>query len=118
MRSLPVVIIHPGSDPDPGVTGRARVVRQIELGLCALPSLRRAGCQGCLAAKAVNLGLTDDWQHMIVSTRVRGHASAAGGTWDLCERSCGGFPSRSNACCDTQGQIGKATCGDREGEVV
>src|SRR3546814_10989612 len=83
MRSLPVVIIHPGSDPDPGVTGRARVVRQIELGLCALPSLRRAGCQGCLAAKAVNLGLTDDWQHMIVSTRVRGHASAAGGKWDL-----------------------------------
>ena len=27
----------------------------------------------------VDLGLTDDWQHMIDSTTVRGHVSAVGG---------------------------------------
>ncbi|GBQ92762.1 transposase [Asaia krungthepensis NRIC 0535] len=27
----------------------------------------------------VDLGLTDDWQHMIDSTSIRGHVSAAGG---------------------------------------
>lgn len=31
----------------------------------------------------VDLGLTDDWQHMIDSTSVRGHVSAAGGKGGL-----------------------------------
>jgi transposase len=35
----------------------------------------------------VDLGLTDDWQHMIDSTTIRGHVSAAGGKGGgLCER--------------------------------
>jgi hypothetical protein len=35
----------------------------------------------------VELGLTDDWQHMIDSTTVRGHSQAAGAKGDL----SGGF---------------------------
>jgi len=34
-------------------------------------------------AVLVDLGLTDDWQHMIDSTSVRGHVSAAGGKGGL-----------------------------------
>lgn len=33
----------------------------------------------------VELGLTDDWQHIIDSTNVRGHVSAAGGKGGWCE---------------------------------
>jgi hypothetical protein len=34
----------------------------------------------------VDLGLTDDWQHMIDSTTVRGHVSAMGGKGGLVRR--------------------------------
>lgn len=34
----------------------------------------------------VDLGLTDDWQHMIDSTTVRGHVSAVGGKGGLVRR--------------------------------
>lgn len=34
----------------------------------------------------VDLGLTDDWQHMIDSTTVRGHVSAVGGKGGLARR--------------------------------
>src|SRR3546814_13204432 len=34
----------------------------------------------------VDLGLTDDWQHMIDSTTVRGHVSAVGGKGGLLRR--------------------------------
>lgn len=37
----------------------------------------------------VDFRLTDDWQHMIDSTTVRGHVSAVGGKRD----SCAGFRS-------------------------
>jgi len=36
------------------------------------------GVWDALLATLVEFGLTDDWQHMIDSTTVRGHASAAG----------------------------------------
>ena len=37
------------------------------------------GVWDALLQTLVDLGLTDDWQHMIDSTTVRGHVSAAGG---------------------------------------
>ena len=37
------------------------------------------GVWDALLQTLVDLGLTDDWQHMIDSTSVRGHVSAAGG---------------------------------------
>jgi len=37
------------------------------------------GIWDALLQTLVDLGLTDDWQHMIDSTTVRGHVSAAGG---------------------------------------
>ena len=37
------------------------------------------GVWDALLETLVELGLTDDWQHMIDSTTVRGHVSAAGG---------------------------------------
>jgi transposase len=40
---------------------------------------RRWAEQGIWDALLQTLGLTDDWQHMIDSTSVRGHVSAAGG---------------------------------------
>ncbi|MET1754010.1 hypothetical protein ABVV53_00815 [Novosphingobium sp. RD2P27] len=43
--------------------------------------LRRRAEQGvwdAMLATLVDLGLTDDWQHMIDSTIVRGHSQAAG----------------------------------------
>ncbi|MFN3863742.1 MAG: hypothetical protein ACK4RT_05600 [Erythrobacter sp.] len=51
---------------------------------------RRWADQGewdALLQTLVDLGLTDDWQHMIDSTSVRGHVSAAGEKGGLCERS-------------------------------
>ncbi len=46
----------------------------------------------------VELGLTDDWAHMMDSTTVRAHAQAAGGKGDYSNalgRSRGGFSTRS-----------------------
>ncbi len=46
------------------------------------------GMWDALLQTLVDLGLTDDWQHMIDSAGVRGHVSAAGErTGGLCERS-------------------------------
>jgi transposase len=42
------------------------------------------GVWDALLQTLVDLGLTDDWQHMIDSTTVRGHVSAAGGKGGLC----------------------------------
>ena len=36
------------------------------------------GVWGAMLATLVDLGLTDDWQHMIDSTTFRGHSQAAG----------------------------------------
>nr|WP_244517822.1 transposase [Ancylobacter rudongensis] len=56
----------------------------------------------------VELGLTDDWQHMIDSTMVRGHSQAAGakrGTHkEGSGRSRGGFTSKIHARADGQGR--------------
>lgn len=43
------------------------------------------GVGDALLQTLANLGLTDDWRHMIDSTSVRGHVSAAGGKEGLCE---------------------------------
>lgn len=53
----------------------------------------------------VELGLTDDWQHMINSTAVRGHSQAAGAKGGLIRggRSYGSFTSRIHARADGQG---------------
>jgi len=51
--------------------------------------LRRWAEQGvwdAILATLVELGLTDDWQHMIDSTIVRGHVSAVGGKGGLVRR--------------------------------
>ena len=37
------------------------------------------GVWDALLQTLVDLGLTDDWQHMVDSTTVRGHVSAVGG---------------------------------------
>ncbi|WP_241217787.1 MULTISPECIES: hypothetical protein [Sphingomonas] len=39
-----------------------------------------------MLATLVEFGLTDDWQHMIDSTTVRGHVSAAGAKGGLIRR--------------------------------
>jgi len=44
------------------------------------------GVWDALLQTLVDLGLTDDWQHMIDSTTVRGHVSAAGGKGGLVRR--------------------------------
>ena len=44
------------------------------------------GVWDALLQTLVNLGLTDDWQHMIDSTTVRGHVSAAGAKGGLANR--------------------------------
>jgi len=41
------------------------------------------GVWDALLQTLIDLGLTDDWQHMIDSTSVRGHVSAAGGKGGL-----------------------------------
>ena len=65
------------------------------------------GVWDALLQTLVDLGLTDDWQHMIDSTSVRGHVSAAGGKGGACAnalgRSRGGFTSKIHARCDNQG---------------
>ena len=60
----------------------ARALWQVELGLCALPALGRTRRLGCALETSVELGLTDDWQHMIDSTSIRGHSQAAGAKGD------------------------------------
>jgi transposase len=42
------------------------------------------GVWDAILAPLVELGLTDDWQHMLDSTIVRGHVSAVGGEGGLC----------------------------------
>jgi len=42
------------------------------------------GVWDALLQTLVDLGLTDEWQHLIDSTTVRGHVSAAGGKGGLC----------------------------------
>ena len=42
------------------------------------------GVWDALLQTLVDLGLTDNWQHMIDSTTVRGHVSAAGGKGGFC----------------------------------
>ena len=44
------------------------------------------GVWDAILATLVDLGLTDDWQHMIDSTIVRGHVSAVGGKGGLVRR--------------------------------
>ena len=44
------------------------------------------GVWDAILATLVELGLTDDWQHMIDSTTVRGHVSAVGGKGGLVRR--------------------------------
>lgn len=44
------------------------------------------GVWDAILATLVELGLTDDWQHMIDSTTVRGHVSAEGGKGGLLRR--------------------------------
>ena len=64
-------------------------------GICVYVRFRRWAEQGvwdALLQTLVDLGLTDDWQHMIDSTTVRGHVSAVGGK---CQRSLR-LVSRSN----------------------
>jgi transposase len=59
------------------------------------------GVWDALLQTLVDLGLTDDWQHMIDSTTVRGHVSAAGGKGGACAnafgRSRGGFTCKIHA---------------------
>ncbi|UVI40863.1 IS5 family transposase (plasmid) [Qipengyuania spongiae] len=56
----------------------------------------------------VDLGLTNDWQHIIDSTSVRDHVSSAGGKGGACAnalgRSRGGFTSKIHARSDNQGR--------------
>ena len=65
------------------------------------------GVRDALLQTLVDLGLTDDWQHMIDSTTVRGHVSAVGGKEGACAqafgRTSGGFTSKIHARCDNQG---------------
>ncbi len=65
------------------------------------------GVWDALLETLVDIGLTDDWQHMIDSTSIRGHVSAAGGKGGACAnalgRSRGGFTSKVHARCDNQG---------------
>ncbi|GAA0752005.1 hypothetical protein GCM10009075_42560 [Sphingomonas trueperi] len=44
------------------------------------------GVWDVMLATLVEFGLTDDWQHMIDSTTVRGHVSAAGAKGGLIRR--------------------------------
>src|SRR5690554_1058478 len=65
------------------------------------------GVWDALLQTLVDLGLTDDWQHMIDSTSIRSHVSAAGGKGgaraNALGRSRGGFTSKIYARCDNQG---------------
>ena len=72
---------------------------------------RRWAQQGVLDAvleTLVELGLTDDWKHMIDSTTIRGHSQAAGAKGAPARRafgrSRGGFTSKIHARSDGQGR--------------
>ncbi|MCT2401178.1 IS5 family transposase [Novosphingobium sp. HK4-1] len=65
------------------------------------------GVWDAILATLMELGLTDDWQHMIDSTTVRGHVSAVGGKGGRAQafgRSRGGFTCKVHARCDDQGR--------------
>ncbi|CUX40203.1 IS5 family transposase [Agrobacterium deltaense] len=66
------------------------------------------GVWDALLETLVELGLTDDWQHMIDSTTVRGHSQAAGAKGGLIRRllvdSRGGFTTKIHARADGQGR--------------
>lgn len=66
------------------------------------------GVWDALLETLVELGLTDDWQHMIDSTTVRGHSQAAGAKGGLIRklfgRSRGGFSTKIHARADGQGR--------------
>ncbi|WP_285020036.1 IS5 family transposase [Novosphingobium sp. fls2-241-R2A-195] len=68
------------------------------------------GVWDAILATLVELGLTDDWQHMIDSTTVRGHVSVVGGKKgggaraQAFGRSRGGFTCKVHARCDNQGR--------------
>jgi hypothetical protein len=75
---------------------------------------RRSAEQGvwdALLQTLVDLGLTDDWQHMIDSTSVRGHVSAAGRKGEAFAnalgRSRGGFTSKLRVRSDNHGLLEK-----------
>jgi hypothetical protein len=58
----------------------------LEFGLRAVSPLGEQGVWDAMLRTLIDLGLTDDWQHMIDSTTIRGHVSAAGGKWVLLRR--------------------------------
>ena len=66
------------------------------------------GVWDALLETLVEMGLTDDWQHMIDSTTVRGHSQAAGAKRGTHKegfgRSRGGFTSKFHARSDGQGR--------------
>ncbi|MGB3797308.1 MAG: IS5 family transposase [Alteraurantiacibacter sp.] len=65
------------------------------------------GVWDALLQTLVDLGLTDDWQHMIDSTSVRGHVSAAGGKGGLVRTllvdHAAALRAKIHARCDNQG---------------
>jgi hypothetical protein len=58
----------------------------VELGLCPARRWAEQGVWDALLQTLVDLGLTDDWQHMIDSTTWGGHVSAMGGNGRLLRR--------------------------------
>lgn len=60
------------------VEGHARTLRQVDLGLCPLRLWVERGVLDVLLQTLIDLNLTDDWQHMIDSTVIRGHEPVAG----------------------------------------
>ncbi|WSH23716.1 IS5 family transposase (plasmid) [Rhizobium ruizarguesonis] len=63
------------------------------------------GIWDALLETLVELGLTDDWQHMLDSTIIRGHSQAAGakgGDKEAFGRSRGGFTTKIHARADGQ----------------
>jgi hypothetical protein len=56
----------------PSLARHAQALRQVKLGLRAVQTLRGAGRLVRAARNAGELGLTDNWQHMIDSTTIRG----------------------------------------------
>ncbi|MEW4457847.1 hypothetical protein AB1K42_07105 [Roseibium algicola] len=46
----------------------------MELGLCPVSQVAEQGVWDRLLETLVDLGLTDDWRHMIDNTTVRGHS--------------------------------------------
>ncbi|WP_084367353.1 IS5 family transposase [Neokomagataea thailandica] len=65
------------------------------------------GVWDALLQTLVDLGLTDNWQHMVDSSGPRplpGHAGKRGAHSEGFGRSCGGFTSKIHARCDNQGR--------------